>query len=264
MPRTDRTIKVDAIVLRHGEMGEADRILTVYSREQGKLRVIAKGARKLASRKAGHIEPFSRVQMVLARGRDLWILTQVDTLDAFSSLRKSLAGIGLASYVVELLDKFTYDEAATPGLYSLLLDTLRRIDKEEDPYIALRYFEIHLLAALGFQPELKQCVRCDAVIQPEDQYFSTMFGGVLCPNCGGTDTSARQVSMDALRYFRHMQRSNYAESTRAKIPANTRRELENILQQQLTYHLEQNLNSPQVMRQLNRPLPVDSGSGQSA
>lgn len=264
MPRQEHTIKVEAVVLRHMDWREADRLLIIYSREAGKLRVAAKGARKLMSRKAGHIQPFSRVQMVLAKGKDLWILTQVDTLDAYPSLRADLKKIGQASYCVELLDKFTYEDAATPGLFTLLTETLNRLDKEEDPFIALRYFEIHLLEALGFKPELKNCVRCDHEIKAEDQYFSPLFGGVICPNCGPREAEVRRVSMDALRFLRHFQRSSYADSLRAKIDGNIRLELESLLQQLLTYHLERNLNSTRVMREINRSLPDGDQLGLSA
>ncbi|HMN11932.1 MAG TPA: DNA repair protein RecO [Bellilinea sp.] len=264
MPRQERTLKVDAVVLRHQDWGEADRLLTVYSREAGKLRVIAKGARKLISRKAGHIQPFSRVQMVLSKGRDLWILTQVETLDGYSSLRADLEKIGQASYAVELLDKFTYEDSATSGLFTLLTDTMSRLNKEPDPFIALRYFEVHLLEALGFKPELKNCVRCDAEIQAQDQYFSSLYGGVLCPNCGPLEAESRRVTLDALRFLRHFQRSSYADSLRAKINENTRLELENLLQQLLTYHLERNLNSTRVMREINRSLPDKNSADQSA
>src|SRR5574340_836362 len=89
MTRHERTIKVEAVVLRHSDWGEADRLLRIYTREAGKLRAIVKGARKLQSRKAGHLEPFTRVQLMLARGRDLWIVTQAETVNPFLPDRKS-------------------------------------------------------------------------------------------------------------------------------------------------------------------------------
>ena len=75
MPRPEHTLRVEAVVLRHADWGEADRLLTIFTRERGKLRAVAKGARKMRSRKAGHLEPFTRVALLLASGRDLWIVT---------------------------------------------------------------------------------------------------------------------------------------------------------------------------------------------
>ena len=120
MTNRERTQQVEAVVLRHSDWGEADRILVLYTRETGKLRAIVKGARKLSSRKAGHLEPFTRVRLMLARGRDLWIVTQAETVDAYLSLREDLQRIGQASYVVELLDRYTYEEGANRQMYTLL------------------------------------------------------------------------------------------------------------------------------------------------
>ena len=123
-----RSIRVHAIVLRHADWGEADRLVTLFTREQGKLRAIVKGARKITSRKAGHLEPFTHVKLQLARGRSLFIVTQADTIDAYLPLRETLVMTGTASYVVELLDRFVYeDEGANPTLFRLLADTLKRL-----------------------------------------------------------------------------------------------------------------------------------------
>jgi DNA repair protein RecO (recombination protein O) len=108
MPATNfRSIRVDAVVLRHSDYGEADRMLTLYTRQMGKARAIAKGARKMASRKAGHIEPFTHVKLQLAKGRDVLIVTQAETVDAYLSLRDDLVLTSHASYMLELLDRFT-------------------------------------------------------------------------------------------------------------------------------------------------------------
>src|SRR3972149_937081 len=141
MPSRERTFRVEAVVLRHSDWGEADRLLSLYSREQGKLRAVAKGVRKVRSRKAGHLEPFTRVNLLLARGRDLLIVTQAETIDPYLPLREDLVRIGYAAYVVELLDRFTYDEGENRSLYRLLTETLSRVEKEADPALAVRYYE---------------------------------------------------------------------------------------------------------------------------
>lgn len=252
MAKQERSIRVEAVVLRHADWGEADRILVLYTREAGKLRAIIKGARKLRSRKAGHLEPFTRVQLMLARGRDLWIVTQVETVNAYLPLREDLQRIAQASYIVELLDRFTYEEGANHLMYSLLVDTLFRLAEEEDPFMSVRYYELHLLDVLGFRPELVNCVRCGEAIQPQDQFYSALLGGVLCPNCGLLDPSARPVSLQALKYLRHILRSNFTNTAKAQIPSSVRQEMEAVLQYFLTYHLERGLNSPAFIREVRR------------
>ncbi|OGO39027.1 MAG: DNA repair protein RecO, partial [Chloroflexi bacterium RBG_16_56_8] len=85
-----RSFRVEAVVLRHNDYGEADRFLTLYTRQQGKLRALAKGARKVTSRKAGHLEPFTHVALQLAKGRDLPIITQAETIQSHLPLRNDL------------------------------------------------------------------------------------------------------------------------------------------------------------------------------
>ena len=168
-----RSIRVHAVVLRHADWGEADRLVTLYSREQGKLRALAKGARKITSRKAGHLEPFTQVKLQLARGRDLYIVTQADTIEAYLPLRENLILTGNASYVVELLDRFVYeDEGPNPTLFRLLADTLKRLADHDDTWLAVRYYEMRLLDFLGFRPQLFECANCGREIQAEDQFFS--------------------------------------------------------------------------------------------
>ena len=247
-----RSFRVEAVVLRHSDWGEADRILTLYTRERGKVRAIAKGARKIRSRKAGHIEPFTRVALQLAKGRDLLIVTQADTLDPYLPLGANLAKTGYASYAVELLDRFTYeDESENQAIFRLLTEVLSRIAGETEPWLAMRYYEVRLLDLLGFRPHLFECANCGEKIQAVDQYFSAAAGGVLCPKCGTGLPGAWKVSVEALKYFRHFQRSGYSEAQRARRPSpEVQAELETLIQRYLTYLLERGLNSPGFIKQI--------------
>lgn len=245
-------MRVEAIVLRHNDWGEADRLLGIYTREMGKLRAIAKGVRKPRSRKAGHLEPFTRVSLLLAKGRDLWIVTQAEAVNAHLNLRQDLLRVGYASYAVELLDRFTYEEGENPVLYRLLSDTLARLDSQAEPLVTIHYYEIRLLDLLGFRPQLFNCAACQEDIQPVDQYFSASQGSVLCPRCGANTPGASPVSMNALKYLRHFQRSSYADAARAHPAPEVEREIERILQYYLTYLLERGLNSPAFLRRVRQ------------
>jgi DNA repair protein RecO (recombination protein O) len=251
--REPHSFRVEAVVLRHLDWGEADRILTLYTRERGKVRAIAKGARRIRSRKAGHLEPFTRVVLQLAKGRDLLIITQADTLDAYLPLGGDLVKTGQASYAVELLDRFTYeDESENYPVYQLLTGILQRIATEADPWLAIRYYEIHLLDYLGYRPHLFKCASCGKEIQPEDQYFSPSAGGVLCPACGSTQRDAWKISVETLKHLRHFQRSTYAEAQRAHPGPEVQNELETLMQKYLTYLLERGLNSPAFLKKIKK------------
>jgi DNA repair protein RecO (recombination protein O) len=253
MARSEHTRKVEALVMRHSDWGEADRLLVIFSPQQGKTRVVAKGIRRLRSRKAGHLEPFTRVSLLLARGRDLWIVTQAETIEAFLPLRENLVLTSQAAYVVELLDRFTYDEGPSANIYRLVVETLQRLSSGDDPFLVLRYYDIHLLDQLGFRPRLFHCVRCNQDIKPVDQYFSAQEGGVICPTCGLNQAGLKPVSMSALKILRHYQRSSYNDARRAVISLPVQIEVEALLNYYLTYLLERGLNAPRFLREV-RPV----------
>lgn len=257
MPARERSFRVEALVLRHADWGEADRMLTLFTRERGKLRAVAKGVRRERSRKAGHLEPFTRVHLLLARGREIPIITQAETVDAYLSLRQDLKRVGQASYIVELIDRFTYEDEENTGMFRLLADSLSHLAAGDEASLVLRYYEMRLLDLIGFRPKLFNCAQCDNDIQPEDQYFSAQAGGVLCPNCGAHAPGSTPVTMTALRYLRHMQRSSYSEAKRAAIPPAANREMESLMEAYLTYLLERTLNAPKVMRRIARGEPQE-------
>jgi len=249
--REQHSFRVEAVVLRHSDWGEADRMLVLYTRQRGKLQAVARGARKMRSRKAGHIEPFMHVTLQLAKARGAQIVTDAETLDAYQPLREDLLRTGYASYIIELLDKFTYqDESDNPLIFDLLTGTLSRIASNPDAWLAVRFYEIRLLDSLGFRPQLFKCVNCQEEIKAEDQFFSPTQGGVLCPRCGAGLKGVWSVSQDALRYLRHLQRSNYRVSERADPPASIRKEMETLMQAYFTFLLERELNSPRFIRRV--------------
>ena len=131
--RRQRLYRVAAIVLKRRDQGEADRLLTVLTRERGKVTLLAKGVRRTASRKAGHIEPFTHVELLVAKGKSLDLVTQAETIEAHRHLREDLWRSSWAYYVVELADAFVQDDDPHQLLFDLLLETLGRLNGEADP-----------------------------------------------------------------------------------------------------------------------------------
>lgn len=186
-----KTFKTEAVVLRSIRYGEADRILHLYSDSHGRLGAIAKGVRKPRSRFGGRLEPFFRLDLVLHRGRgDLATVSAAETVQGFSALRSSAAGLGAAARacdaVLRLLD------AAEPNrpAYNLLcrylaqLDAGCAIDPSPDPARLLAHalaFRLKLLLAAGFAPELTACANCGSREHLEG--FSGAAGGIVCTTC---------------------------------------------------------------------------------
>jgi DNA repair protein RecO (recombination protein O) len=261
MQDRERLYRTEGVVLRHMNLGEADRLLTVYTREFGKLRQIAKGVRRPQSKKAGHLDLFARVSILAARGRELDVITQAEALDAYTGLRRDLDLVGRAAYVIELVDQFTVDGESNVELYSLLTDTLDRLNRGVQRNSVQRHFELRLLDQVGYRPELFRCGRCGQEIRPEDQFFSYEAGGVLCPDCGRVEKQKRPVSLTALKVLRHYQRSTFGHASQASIRPAVHKELDRLMEGFFNYLLERRLNAPGFLRRLRQIGRVKPAAG---
>jgi len=141
--------KTEGIILKRINYGEADRILTIYTKHYGKIKAIAKGVRKITSRKGGNLELFNHCVLFLAEGKNLDILTEAQVINSFSRLSKDLEKTAAAFYLVELVDQLTPERQANRQVFDLLVQTLNQLSEcQTDKLIA--NFEIKLLRLLGF------------------------------------------------------------------------------------------------------------------
>ena len=243
MPGAPRVYKVTAIVLRQRRLGDADKIVTVYSAERGKLDLVAKGLRKTRSRLAGHVEPLTHATFLLAKGRNLDVLTQAETVEPFQHLRDDLDRLSLALYCAELLDKFTEPHEEQFALFRLLLDTLRRLEREPDADTPVRFYEMALLNALGYRPELEECVRCRRPLAPVANYWSAAAGGVLCPGCRIEEPAMRPLSLNALKMLRLLLHGRWEHVARVSVDRALADELERAMREYVRWVLERDVRS---------------------
>jgi DNA repair protein RecO (recombination protein O) len=254
VPSRDRTYRTEAVVLRRKDFGEADRMLTILTPGYGKVRVLAKGIRKPKSRKAGHLELFTCSNLLIAKGRDLDIVTQAQTVNAYRPLREYLLRGAYAAYMVELLDRFTPDEQENRELYDLLCQGFGWLCESRDLALAVRYYEVHLLGLAGFQPQLRRCVVGGQTIVAEDQFFSSVEGGVVCAQCGHERPPADRlpISLNALKCLRHFQSQPYAKVASLRLSPGLHMELEHILARYIATILERQLKSIEFLKLVRR------------
>jgi DNA repair protein RecO (recombination protein O) len=249
MPRP-RSYRTQAVVLKRHDLGEADRILVLFTRQRGKLRAVAKGVRRTTSRLAGHLELFSHAELQLARGRELDVIAQAETRAAFRTLREDLARTSHAYLVAELADALTEDEAEQPELLDLLVQTFRALETEPDPRVVVDHYQIKLLGIVGFRPALSYCLLCRQELQPGPNAFSPFLGGALCPRCGPGEASARPIPSDVLKVLRHLQRSGPPGTVRLRLPESVAREVGRTLRELSERHMERRLRSPDLIARL--------------
>ena len=250
--RRERLYRTEAIVLKRSNFGEADRLLTLYTPKLGKIRAIAKGVRKPTSRKSGHVELFTHSQLLIAKGRNLDIVTQAETVHAFRSLREDLLRTTYAYYAAELLDLFVEEGIENRPLFDLLLAMLGWLGDASDLALTTRFFELRLLSLLGYRPQLFQCVACRRQIEPVSNFFSAADGGILCADCGQNHQGAQEITLNALKVLRFMQTRDYDTCRRLRLSPPLHGELETVLYHYITYTLERNLKSVKFLKTLRR------------
>ncbi len=240
---TPRTYQTEAIIIKKTKLGEADRILALYTPHLGKIQAVAKGVRRPRSKMSGHLELITHSLVSLARGRNLDTVTGSQTINSFLPLKSDLWLTSCALYVTELVNQFTADHIENEGLFRQLLETLKQLCQPGDQDLTLRYFELHLLSKVGYQPQLRKCVACRTQLKPTTNYFQSSAGGMLCPDCSPTQPASYPVSVNAQKVLRLFQSSDDSVIDRLKVDARLSRELESVTGRYIRYLLEREVKS---------------------
>ena len=266
--REQRSYPTEAIILKHTDLGEADRVLTLFTPYKGKIRALAKGSRRPGSKKAGHLELLCYSQLQLAVGRNFDVVTQAQAKENYFHLRTDLWYMTCGFYLAEMVDRFVEDNAQQQDVYNLLLTTLRLLDVDatelqqrlakgepasihdhDRSRLLLRYFEIYLLSYIGYEPVLRQCAHCSAELKPEENGFAPALGGALCPNCSHLWSQA--LSMNALKVLRLLQRTPWSKLPRLQLDIRLQAEIEAAMHSLIRFHLERDLKSWSFLEMLN-------------
>ena len=251
-----KTYRCEAVVLKNTPLGEADLLVTLFTRYQGKVRAVGKGARRGTSKLIGHLEPLTEVNMSMFRGRSMDVISQAEVINSFPALKEDLTGIAKGLYLAEMMDGFGTEASPNPELFQLMINTLHVIQADIESEIALRYFEYHLLALSGMMPELYHCVECRKELEPNSHRFSPNVGGTLCLECNPEDAYLRPLSLRALKVLRLLDRSHLVEACKLSIDNNLSSELKSLLSTTVTYWLGNEIRSNSFLEHLrNETLP---------
>ena len=242
-----RVYRVEAVVLRRLSFGETDRVVTLFTRDKGKLGAVAKGARGPRSRLGGVTEPFTYFNGLMAQGQNLDVLTQAEVQNAFPGIRKDLQRIGYASYFTELVDAGLEERQPTPELWDLLVAALGTLESAETPDVLARAFEMHALAVLGYEPHLHQCVLDDLPVDPQQVAFHPLRGGLLCPTCSRRTPGAVPLTPETLAAFRALANEPFQRAAHSSQPEGVRRQLGQCMLPYVRHHLDSPLRSLQFL-----------------
>lgn len=160
-----RSYNTEAVILARRNYSEADRILTLYSKHLGRITTIAKGVRRPTSRKRGSLEIFSHIKFSAARGKNLDIITEVETIENFDHLRKDLKKVSVAYFFVEVVTRSTGEAEESLRLYEMLLDHIHQLSDRNDLGTLRKEFINKLLIELGYWPEHQRLKDHDGVLE---------------------------------------------------------------------------------------------------
>ncbi|WP_419931820.1 DNA repair protein RecO [Candidatus Poriferisodalis sp.] len=230
------------IVLRTTKLGEADRIITVITSGHGKVRAVAKGARRTRSKLAGHVEPLRHVDLQLYRGRgELDIVTGAVTLDRWPALRSDLDRLGVAMTLAEAVDQSVHDRGDDPVPYQMLTGALARLDRAHSEML-LPAFLLRLLTHEGTAPMLDSCVVGTGCDEAPIVAFDPAQGGVTC----ATHRRGRQLSSGALEMLRSIVEGRVNAVLDIE-PCSDTHEAAAVVTRMWEYHMDRRLRSADLL-----------------
>ena len=230
--------KAQGLVIRASDFSETSRIVTLWTRELGRVRALAKGGRRLRSSFESALDLLTVCDMVVLRksSGSLDLLTEARVRERFGPLRHDLAALNGAYYVAELLGDLTQDYDPHPPVYDAALETLRNLgnlDLPKGPCVA--HFELVLLRELGYGPALEACAGCGMPLTSPRLAFSAAGGGVLCHACQSSQRERRAISTASWQALRTL--ADSGDAWQQLRDAALRREVRQVLDHYVTYLL---------------------------
>ncbi|MDP2671589.1 MAG: DNA repair protein RecO [bacterium] len=242
----------EGIVLKRSDFGEADKLLTIFTKNKGKIRALAKGIRRVSSRRAGNVELLNHSKLFFSESKNFNILTEATTISSFQTLKEDLEKISYGYKIAEIIDRLFDSEQEARGSFGLLLEALERINSAQDLGQAQLFrsaFEIKILDKAGFRPQLFVCTKCTRPLQAESQRLSPGMGGLLDKNCS-SESLARPVSVEAIKILRFLLEEDWEQIKKLSIPKLLQKEIDQHLGFYLEYIVEANLASEEFIDQV--------------
>lgn len=247
-----RTLKSKAVILRRVFYGETDIILTLLTPRHGKISAIAKGARRPTSKLSGYVELYTLSDMVLAQGKNMYVVSQVSLVNSFTAIGRDLEYIGYASHFSELIDRFSVDELDNHAAFDLLLAGWGWLCEDPiDLNLAARYFEMRLLNIMGYAPSLFLCALSGEKLSAQQHFYSISDGGVVSYEHGKNYPHMIPLPLPVFKIMRHFVRHNWDEIRQLQIKPQHHLVLERIMHGTFAYLLERQLKSIDFLKRVS-------------
>jgi DNA repair protein RecO (recombination protein O) len=238
------SIKTSAIVLKSINWRDSSKIVTLFTREEGKISVIAKGARQLKSRYQGVLESVNLLEVLvyMSSTRKLQILGQATLEDSFKYIRGDFEKTGYAFALLELTDLFFKEGSVDTIFFDFLKTLFSEIEKVSNPIVVFWYFLLKLSSYLGFRPVFDQCAACNRSVSSEESVFSIREGTIICNTCGSSPESSWALSAIARKSLSDLQKLNHKRLSSVSIGTDEKFNYTEFLLTYLRFHSEEKLD----------------------
>jgi DNA repair protein RecO (recombination protein O) len=243
-------VRVEGIVIRSIDYGEGNKILSIFSKEAGKLSVMARGAKKLKSRLTAIAQPFTYGEFVIYKAGQMGTLNSGEIGNAYQGLREDIHKAAYASYLMELTERTMGENERNAPLFDQLKAALDAIDEDKDPQIVVHIYELKILAIAGYMPELGQCVSCGST--EGAMSLSIPMGGTLCTRCRHNDPGAFAVSEGMLKLLRLFLNMDIRRLGRTDVKAGTKSQLKLFIRKFLDEHIDVKWKSRHFIDQMDK------------
>ena len=242
--------KCEGIIIRTTNYGETNKIVTLYTREWGKVGVMARGAKKPNSRLAAVTQLFTYGYFLVQKSSGLGGLQQGEIISSMRSIREDIFLTAYASYIVDLTDKSIDDRKPNPFLFELVYQTLNLINEGYDAEIIVNIFEMKMLNTLGLYPVLNQCSICG---HTEGHFsFSIREGGLICHRCLEKDPYHLKISPSAVKLLRLFYYLDLARLGNISVKSETKTELKQVISAYYDEYSGLNLKTKKFLNQMGK------------
>lgn len=241
-----QTFSSEGIILKRHNFGEADKLLTIFTKGGGKIKAVAKGVRKINSRRASSLELFNQVKIFLHETKSLPILTEAQTQFTFPDLKEDLNKLSVAFVVLELVDRLFEEGQENWFIFDLLSTTLAQIDQADTLAEAKKFqtsFQIKLLTQVGYLPQLYNCAVCQTKLTEGSTFLAPTHGGLVDQNCNQNILLSRQIHPTEVKVLRFLNKENLEYVKRLQLNYKLLEQSADLLNYYTLYFLERNLNS---------------------
>ena len=250
--RQAKTYNCEGLVLRRSKTGEHDLMVSLFTKEQGKVRALAMGAARPNSTRGPLLEPLTLGRYQLRRGQDIDFVMEALGIDTMPEVKENPTTLARAMTMTEIVEALNEEYEESPEVLELAANCIRALPDARDPDGPVRYFQFHALRLNGTEPEIYLCCECGDDIQPNRHRMSIPLGGSICHECDPPEANLRPLSLRAMKVLRMLHREDLDKACDILLHPRVGREIQTLMRDMITYHAARDIRPQTYLDNIER------------